>query len=419
MKKILLLVAALSAFVTANAQNPCTASFTYYQNTGAPQFQVSIFNTSSPAPSGYTASGYLDFGDGSNQVMLAPNSGTAHYYNNFGTYNVKLTNTIKDVATQQVVCTDTVTTAINVAQYPFNRLLGVIHPYPGSQNSISHYKVWLIQHDSSANTLTAVDSIEMNPGEMEYIFESTIPGNNYFVKVKPVYSGIPPAYGYVPTYSDSSIYWNGATEIIHTGNPSWADIWLQTGTPTTGPGFVGGNISQGAGKGTGTGIPDMLVFLRNNDNNKMIASTYTDANGDYSFSNIPAGSYNVYPEEMNYTTTPSTALNITTGQTNSTGIDFVQTDDEIKPATELGIPSVSKNDGISIYPNPVSDQLFIENKTDRFNQFSIVNTIGQVVKQGSLKQGNNKVETLTLGSGIYYIIVNGADGSRSMKLTKK
>jgi hypothetical protein len=418
MKKILLLVAILSAFATVNAQNPCTASFTYYQNTGGPQFQVSISNTSIAAPSGYTALGYLDFGDGSNQIMLAPNSGTSHYYNNFGTYNVKLINTIKDIATQQVVCSDTVITAINIVQYPFNSILGVIHPIPGSSNSISHYKLWLIRHDSSANTLTAVDSIEMNPGEFEYIFTNPIPGNNYLVKVKPVYS-VPPAYGFVPTYHDSSIYWNGATEIVHTGSPSWGDVWLQSGTQTSGPGFVGGNISQGAGKGTGTGVPDMLVFLRTSINNKMIASTYTDANGDYSFNNIPAGSYNVYPEEMNYTTTPSTTLNITAGQTNSTGVDFVQTDDEIKPTTELGISPVSKNDGISIYPNPVSDQLFIENKTGRFNQFSIVNTVGQVVKQGSLKQGNNKVETISIGSGIYYIIVNGADGSRSMKITKK
>ena len=382
---------------------------------------LNLTNTSNMPSSLYpsvTREPFWIFGDGYTSNSFSG----LHTYANGGTYTVMLVNSWVDSMTQNVLCVDSFSQQITLTTPPPpNYIAGTIHWDPTTTtDSVYNFKVWLITHDTSANTLTAVDSVNVYPWVNGYTFNN-VPNGEYLVKAAPYYATWPlPAYGYVPTYHDSSLYWSGASTIVHTGGTTTGkDIWMQFGTPTTGPGFVGGNISMGAGKGTGTGVPDMLVFLRNNTNNKMIASTYTDANGDYSFSNIAGGSYNVYPEEMNYTTTPSTALDIITGQTSSTGVDFVQTDDEIKPATELGIPSVSKNDGISIYPNPVSDQLFIENKTGSFNQFSIVNTIGQVVKQESLKQGNNKVETLTLGSGIYYIIVNGVDGSRSMKITKK
>lgn len=374
-------------------------------------------NASTTLPNINLESNWL-FGDGNTSNAL----NTSHIYVNPGSYTVTLINSWVDSMTQTTYCMDTISQQIVVTNpIPSNYIAGTIHWDPSAtSDSVYNFKVWLIIHDSSANTLTAVDSVNVYPWVNSYTFNNAS-GGDYLVKAAPYYATWPlPTYGYVPTYHDSSLYWSGASTIVHTGGiTTGKDIWMQFGTPTSGPGFVGGNISAGAGKGTGTGVEGLLVFLRNNANGQLVASTYTDANGDYSFDNLATGTYNVYPEEMAYTTTPSSALNITTGQTNSTGIDFVQTDDEIKPATELGISPVSKNDGISIYPNPIADQLFIENKTGRFNLFSIVNTVGQIVKQGSLKQGNNKVETISLGSGIYYIIVNGADGSRSMKITKK
>jgi hypothetical protein len=80
---------------------------------------------------------------------------------------------------------------------------------------------------------------------------------------------------------------------------------------------------------------------------------------------------------------------------------------------------LGKNDGIKIYPNPVNDRLFIENKNGTFNQVTVINTLGQVVKKDNIKKGNNVIDIAVLNSGIYYLIVNGTDGARSMKITKK
>src|SRR5690606_27869530 len=139
----------------------------------------------------------------------------------------------------------------------------------------------------------------------------------------------------------------------HTGGSTIArHIWMKSGNPGTGPGFIGGNVSQGANKGTGGGIPGMLLFVRDALNN-VVTMTYTDNNGDYSFTNLPAGNYTVYPEDMNYTNIPSATLTITCTQTNVTGIDFERTNlnRTIQPKT-TAIGNVAGVDLFSIYPNP-------------------------------------------------------------------
>jgi PKD repeat protein len=373
-------------------------------------------NTSTQLPfPNVTRNSFWIFGDGATTNTF---SGT-HNYSSAGTYTVTLVNSWVDTITQNVLCVDSVSNTYTFMEP--NYISGSLHWDPAAtQDSVYSFKVWLITHDATANTLIAIDSMDTYPWSgSSYQFDN-IPAGNYLVKAAPLYIPVIPASGLVPTYHDASVYWSGAANIVHAaGSTSGKDIWMQNGTPTTGPGFVGGNISAGAGKGTGTGVAGILVFLRNSINNKMVASAYTDGDGNYAFTDIGTGTYNVYPEDMNYATTPSAAVGVTSGQTNNAGIDFEQTEDEILPKTTLGIDPLTKNDALSIYPNPLSDLLIIDNKNGNFTQVTVVNTLGQVVKQADIKKGMNKVGMETLRSGIYYLVVKGNDGTRSMKITKK
>ncbi|RYZ44722.1 MAG: PKD domain-containing protein, partial [Sphingobacteriales bacterium] len=381
--------------------------------------QVQFYNTSTPV--NFTQLSVSNesewfFGDGGTANSIYP----SHNYSAPGTYTVTMVNHWVDSFAGTQFCVDTTIQQVTV-NFPVgpNVISGTIHwNNPSSTDSISSFKVWLIEHDASANTLTAVDSDMVYSWNAHYAFNGPAVGS-YLVKAAPVFVGAVSAYGVVPTYHDSSLYWSGASAVSHlAGATTGKDIWMRNGTITAGPGFVGGNISSGAGKGTGTGVPGLLVFLRNSVTNKLVSSAYTDANGDYSFSNIAIGSYNVYPEAMSYATTPSAALSVTAGQTSNTGVDFVQTEDQIIPKG-LGIAAITKDDGISIYPNPASDVLVIENKAGKFNQVSIVNTLGQVVKKQKIFKGNNKVEITNMNSGLYYVIISGNEGARSVKISKK
>lgn len=90
-----------------------------------------------------------------------------------------------------------------------------------------------------------------------------------------------------------------------------------------------------------------------------------------------------------------------------------------------GIPNptsisvLTKEDGISIYPNPASSKLFIENQNGLYNKVTMINTLGQIAGVYDIKKGNNEVEISALSSGLYYLIVSGEHNTRSMKITKK
>ncbi len=159
----------------------------------------------------------------------------------------------------------------------------------------------------------------------------------------------------------------------------------------------------------------MLILLRD-ASNALIASALTDANGDYAFSNIPIGTYNVYPEEMNYQTTPYNSIQVTSGQASVSAIDFVQKNNLIYPKGSTSISHVNKEDGLKIYPNPAKNELFVENKNNRFTHVQVVNTLGQKVMEYHLKSGTNKLNVSGIQTGTYYLLISGPKDARSMKI---
>lgn len=368
--------------------------------------------------------GAWDFGDGNTATTSTWGPNTSHNYAAIGTYIVSLVNTWTDSASNQVICTktayDTVTiTTLSPPPSPQNIISGII-TFDSLNNNIQwsdSIKVWLITHDTAANTLTAVDSQYIYAYYAFYSFDNE-PAGNYLVKAAYLNQTAGSA-GLLPTYHLASVYWNSATNISHTGGTSSGkDIHLQNGTVTSGPGFIGGNISAGAGKGTGTGVRGMLVYLRGS-NNQLISSTVTDADGDFSFSDIAIGAYSVYPEAINYNTTPFNTINVTSSQPHVEAIDFEQTETEIKPKNTTGIAKISEKDGLKIYPNPAKDMVTIDNQNGLFNHINILNTVGQSVKEINLKNGINKVDVSEMNAGIYYLLIGGNDGSRSMKFVKQ
>jgi PKD repeat protein len=391
---------------------PCDSLYASFTASNLSADSVAFTNTSTIYP-GTTQSFFWSFGDGNTSTLQDP----VHAYPGPGTYTVTLYNTWSTPA-QPVYCSDSVTQTVTVGNVSQPNLISGYIYWDSLSAAPDTFKVWLIVHDSIANTLTAVDSAWVNPFYPLYTFYNH-PSGLYRVKAA-VPGQTVSSTGWVPTYHFSSLYWNSASVIFHAGGSTTGkNILMQNGTVTAGPGFIGGNISLGAGKGTATGVPDMLVFLRKS-NNQMVAATYTNADGDYTFSNIPEGTYNVYPEAMNYTTTPSATITISAGNTNSSNNNFEQTDDEILPMSGgLGISTLSKEDGIFVYPNPVSNTLFLESKNNNFSQVTIVNTQGQAVRQQAIRSGKNSIETADLGSGIYYLLIKGSGGARSLKISKK
>ena len=343
---------------------------------------------------------YWDLGDGSSSTSSSP----GHGYTSPGTYNIMLINKWKETNSQIVYCIDTAYTTVTTTVPHYYDVSGAV-VYDSSAFGNLSFRIWLISHDSATNTLTAIDSITQNcSGSCIYTF-SDVPPGIYRTKAA-LLNGSPGLPGLVPTYHDSSLYWNSATLINHFGGSSlYRMIYMKSGIYTTGPGFVGGNISQGANKGTTGGVANLLVLLRDN-NDQFVRFTYTDANGDYSFPNLPFGDYTVYPELMNWTTTPSSVFSLNSSGMTITALDFKKTPTEIKPVT-LGIASLPEAKLFSIFPNPVTDKMTINWTADNGTaEIELVDLMGRTVHRQSSGMGKSvNISLEHLNAGVYVVRV--------------
>lgn len=375
------------------------------------------FQNQSSAILGLTNHAQWYFGDGNSSTLDNP----THTFPTTGVYTVTLINTWKDSLTQNVVCADSVSQQINLNGNPSgsNTISGyILWDSMGTVPLTDTFKVWLITFDSTTNLLTATDSTwAYGWGSFAPYTFGAQPAGTYLIKAASQ-TAVPGTTGLVPTYHTSSLYWNTATQVVHTGGATTGKyIWMQLGTVTSGPGFIAGNVNLGAGKGTTTGVPDLQIFLRNN-NNQLVSMTYTDVNGDFKFEHVPVGTYTVYPEAINYATTPASVV-IGEGQVSRTGVNFEKTESEIIPKNITGVKDIASFQDIKVYPNPFREQVTIDNQAGHYSQVAFITVTGQVIHKQQIKQGNNVISTSSLIPGVYFLLINGKEQTGRMTITKQ
>lgn len=80
----------------------------------------------------------------------------------------------------------------------------------------------------------------------------------------------------------------------------------------------------------------------------------------------------------------------------------------------VGINKIIEYPHISVYPNPVSDFItFKSNSKLAGKEFQIVNTLGKVVYNGSLVDGDNICDLSNLSAGYYFLVVPQELGERT------
>ncbi|NVN95379.1 MAG: M20/M25/M40 family metallo-hydrolase [Bacteroidetes bacterium] len=79
----------------------------------------------------------------------------------------------------------------------------------------------------------------------------------------------------------------------------------------------------------------------------------------------------------------------------------------------------SNNFDIIAYPNPASDYLVVEGIGLKKLSFTIYNIVGQVVITVNLDNNSSKINIASLNAGIYFIKINTADKSKTIKFIKR
>ena len=223
---------------------------------------------------------------------------------------------------------------------------------------------------------------------------------------------------YASTYYTSSILWSSATTLSVNSNQTGIDINLFQIVPIAGSGSASGNVSTGVKSVISGAVVNLL-----NSSNAPVASTITDLNGDYSFSNLADGTYKIWVEIAGKTTTPIIITINSTNQT-STNNDFEVKGNTVTPKT-VSINNSSRELEIKTFPNPVSDQLNIalslENST--LVSVEIYNLAGQIIVSNNydLQAGSQtiRINLNELAKGSYILKITNTNGAHTQQLITK
>ena len=198
-----------------------------------------------------------------------------------------------------------------------------------------------------------------------------------------------------------------------------------TGTVTTGPGFIGGDVTTGANKGTTDGVPvsNLMMYLLD-ATGTLYQSTRTDALGHYSFSNIPTGTYYVFPDSLNYATTPYTGITLTSANPSFAVASFIQhTLSHTITPIPVGISNVTAGTAsVVIFPNPTSGKVNIAWQVPAAQVADVVVTdvTGRIVMANTLNMtagaGTADLNLGNLVNGLYTISVRSADVNYTAKV---
>ncbi|MCK9422570.1 MAG: PKD domain-containing protein [Bacteroidales bacterium] len=321
------------------------------------------------------------FGDGTVGNVQNP----VHTYTVTGTYSVCLT--IEENNCGTTLCQDIVIwDSINYHQI-FGQVFEGNFPLPAGM-------VVIMSFDTLGNHLPFVDVFPIDSNGIYYF--TKVPDGNYYIMAIPFDS-----IGYLPTYYGNVIHWEQAT-LISLGTPEnpYNINLVPSDQMTPGPGSASGMINMG---GLKSSLMDKINMLLKDEQGKTIGFARVLTDGTFDFSSLAYGIYYLQPE-MPGIRSDQVMITITAERPHAEVI-MTFTGNSILGIRDPG--SIVSN--WSVYPNPVTDHLFVSLDIKNGTQATIglFNMTGQMVAVNSvaLNKGINQVRmsTSSLPTGIYML----------------
>jgi len=247
----------------------------------------------------------------------------------------------------------------------------------------------------------------------DYEFEHVFDGQ-YIVKVIPDITINPEL---IPTYSGDQANWENATIITHPCfTPSTMNIsMLELPATFFGSGSLSGEIIEGLGfeRAQGDPIHGVDVKLGITAAN-IVASTSTDTLGQYSFNNVPFGTYTIYVDIAGLLKDSSYTLTIDSSSLHWTYLDYLVDSTSIYIVGNIGVEGIEGNEAsaFSVYPNPVQNNAIIqytvmENADVTFDLYNMLGVKLNTLYNNYTAQGehllNFNPSTWGLKAGVYFI----------------
>jgi len=154
----------------------------------------------------------------------------------------------------------------------------------------------------------------------------------------------------------------------------------------------------------------------------LLATTVPNGNGEYSFDDLPEGSYQIEVVYEDFDPEATEALELSADET-LTDIDFIIDEEEGKVIVKADIPTgkgeiIDTGANVTVYPNPFTDMLHISVETWRAASLHVINTAGMIVHTQTITNPDETIQLGHLPAGMYFIRIGNGGMVKTVKAIK-
>ncbi len=259
-----------------------------------------------------------------------------------------------------------------------------------------------------------------------YLFPSVSSGN-YLIKVFPDTLLYPTT---VPTYFGDQYLWTLAQVKNHgcVSNDT-ANIFMVEGVAGVGPGMLQGIVLEGPGfsRLEGDPIPGIDIKLGRNPGGALVASTTTNASGQFTFDNVDINNigeyYTVYVDLPGRDRDSTYNITVTASNTLFNQLDHAVDSNSVYPihpvSTSISNMDVAKENQFTVYPNPFNASTTVAYTLHNVSsvKLEVYNVLGekvQTVVNGMQAIGEFKYNLNNLNQGVYFVslMINGKNSTQ-------
>lgn len=295
----------------------------------------------------------------------------------------------------------------------------------GGLDTIKHVMLELYGDTSkSKKKLDFLGAISANPTDGYYEFLYVPYSSKYWIKVIPNKTQEP---DFVTAYHNGELRWDDGTPIVMTDScvSHSEDVFSRKyGTIAPGTAKIKGNVTEtgGTNKTLGTDpIAGLDVILdRIPPTKNTVATTVTDASGNYEFGGLSDGIYVVTIEIEGLPADTIYEVEIT-DETSVVDLNYCVDTTEAIHGCSPEITGAEENDFAfgKMFPNPIEDNLNLAPQNSNSYNVSIASINGQVIYSKLAVSGMLEINTANWESGVYFVSVNSGNNVTVEKIVKK
>lgn len=227
---------------------------------------------------------------------------------------------------------------------------------------------------------------------------------------------------YIPTYYDTLYSWLNSPPVFPVTDTTTYNLQLINFVPNqvSGIAYISGAMHLNGDKSNKSLLKNIDIFLIN-QNNQVLKLNKPDLIGNYSFYDLPFGTYKVFVELPGKICTPG-VVTLSSSNPFVTNFNFEIRDNAIILATDNEIQF--ENLIGSIYPNPANDLINIDFSLKKYTEIklSIFNHLGQIVIEQNKVLGigsqHIQMDIKDLKPGYYTLKISDGKQMVSKKLIK-